>query len=235
MIAPVLRFFMRVCMEPRLLPGVRCSVLKTVKSWPSCRMTMPGRSNVALTLLICSLEGAISKIQAGQACGRIRNDSRHAGVLHVASANSQYKGPASTRSIVALLFLLCALGGGHVSFDFVGIAGEALAEQLVTGSCDENIVFDANTEIFFGNVDSGFDRHDHPGLQRAAIFARVVHIEPDVMSQAVNEIGTERFALTIFSVRVDVVVGNICQPVFFAFTKKIGARLDGRKRGILRA
>src|SRR5260370_23653295 len=57
---------MRVCMEPRLLPGVRCSVLKTVKSWPSCWMTMPGRSCVALTLLICSLRVSISKIQAGQ-------------------------------------------------------------------------------------------------------------------------------------------------------------------------
>src|SRR5260370_41882801 len=57
---------MRVCMEPRLLPGVRCSVLKTVKIWPSCWMTMPGRSCVALTLLICSLRVSISKIQAGQ-------------------------------------------------------------------------------------------------------------------------------------------------------------------------
>src|SRR5690348_2760558 len=91
MIAPVLRFFMRVCMEPRLLPGVRCSVLKTVKSWPSCWMTMPGRSCVALTLLIflcgpdqvgadCSLDRLrISEIQAGQEHGLIRNDSRHAG------------------------------------------------------------------------------------------------------------------------------------------------------------
>src|SRR5258708_7918631 len=52
MIAPVRRFLMRVCIEPRLLPGVRWSTLKIVKSWPSCRITMPGRSCVALTLLI---------------------------------------------------------------------------------------------------------------------------------------------------------------------------------------
>src|SRR5258708_21045357 len=49
---PFRRFFRRVCMEPRLLPGVRWSVLKIVKSWPSCWITMPGRSCVALTLLI---------------------------------------------------------------------------------------------------------------------------------------------------------------------------------------
>src|SRR5258708_39002120 len=52
MIAPVRRFLMRVCIEPRLFPGVRWSTLKIVKSWPSCRITMPGRSCVALTLLI---------------------------------------------------------------------------------------------------------------------------------------------------------------------------------------
>src|SRR5690349_17030211 len=103
MIAPVLRFFMRVCMEPRLLPGVRCSVLNTVKSWPSCWMTMPGRSCVALTLLISSLEVAISEIQAGQDCGRIRNDSRHAGAFLGPGAKKQYKVPSSARSIIGWL------------------------------------------------------------------------------------------------------------------------------------
>src|SRR5258708_25377076 len=52
MIAPVRRFLVRVCIEPRLVPGVRWAPLKIVESWPSCRITMPGRSCVALTLLI---------------------------------------------------------------------------------------------------------------------------------------------------------------------------------------
>src|SRR3989442_8283576 len=95
---------MRVCMEPRLLPGVRCSVLKTVKSWPSCWMTMPGRSCVALTLLICSLRGSISKIQAGQKCSRIRNESRPAGEKPTPSAKQQYKSPHSKWSIRLLLW-----------------------------------------------------------------------------------------------------------------------------------
>src|SRR5260370_34050261 len=81
-----------------------------VNSWPSCCMTMPGRSCVALTLLIvfcghraagCSLERLrISEIQAGQERGRIRNDSRHAEGKCAFSANAQYKGPHSSRSIV---------------------------------------------------------------------------------------------------------------------------------------
>src|SRR5260370_2976819 len=90
---------MRVCMEPRLVPGVRCSVLKTVKSCPWCWMTMPGRSCVALTLLIFSLEQLlISEIQAGQEHGRIRNDSRHAGAKSSADAYIQYSRSGSPGS-----------------------------------------------------------------------------------------------------------------------------------------
>src|SRR5260370_2673155 len=100
-----------------------------VKSWPSCWMTMPGRSCVALTLLICSLERSrISEIQAGQEHGRIRNDSRHAGRKNVSNAKQQYKCARSWRSIVvAFLGLLCALlGGGHDPFDLDCVAGEAV-------------------------------------------------------------------------------------------------------------
>src|SRR5712692_9222261 len=108
MIAPVRRFLMRVCMEPRLLPGVRWSTLKMVNSWPSCWMTMPGRSCVALTLLICSLESLlISEIQAGQGHGRIRNDSRYAGRNFMPSAKLKYKWPDSTRSIRILCHSVC--------------------------------------------------------------------------------------------------------------------------------
>ena len=55
MIEPVRRFFIRVCIDPRLFPGVRCSVLNTEKRSPSCTITIPGRNCVALMLLIVSL------------------------------------------------------------------------------------------------------------------------------------------------------------------------------------
>src|SRR6267143_3959096 len=114
MMEPVRRFLMRVCIEPRLLPGVRWSTLKMVKSWPSCWITMPGRSCVALTLLIVlcdpdwagidgSLESSlISEIPEGWRlplhCSR--NDSRHTGMKIKPSANVQYKGHDSRRSIL---------------------------------------------------------------------------------------------------------------------------------------
>src|SRR6202158_271851 len=321
-----------------------------VKSCPSCWMTMPGRSCVALTLLICSLERLrISEIQAGQEHGRIRNDSRHAGRKNVSNAKQQYKCVRLPRSITpsayrhsgivnvnqapstlflpielcfstvcregraifselgceipielgpgripvnmngnvmntqfafregiahqALIDILldlletvlmaqrmdegdvrriqpdlssescirvvnrfrvflnqatnnceisghfilnqattnCAIKGHfrwrsipvgfafcarqrgvrHDLFDFNGIAGEAFAEQFVTGFGDEDVVLDADAEILFGDVDAGLDGDDHAGLQRRAVLSGVVDIEGDMMAGAVNEIRAE--------------------------------------------
>src|SRR5258706_885280 len=167
-----------------------------VKSWPSCWMTMPGRSCVALTLLICSLERLrISEIQAGQEHGRIRNDSRHAGRKKVSNAKQQYKCARSWRSIVvALLGLLGALVGSdsHDLFDFNGIAGEAFAEQLVAGLGDEDVVLDADPEILFGYVDAGLDGDEHAGLHRRAVLSAAVVIPGDLMAVSAITIPCER-------------------------------------------
>src|SRR5260370_32303970 len=129
-----------------------------VKSWPSCWMTMPGRSCVALTLLIFSLGRLrISEIQAGQEHSRIRNDSRHAGRKNVSSAKQQYKCARSRRSIVvAFLRLFGALlgPGRHDFFDFGGGAREALAQKLVARFGDEHVLLHAHPAIFFRHLNS---------------------------------------------------------------------------------
>src|SRR5882762_6414858 len=208
-----------------------------VKSWPSCWMTMPGRSCVALTLLICSLERLrISEIQAGQEHGRIRNDSRHAGRKKVSNAKQQYKCARSWRSIVvALLGLLGALVGtdSHDLFDFNGIAGEAFAEQLVAGLGDEDVVLDADPEILFGYVDAGLDGDEHAGLQRRAVLSGVVDIEADMMAEAVNKIRAEGLAVAIFSVGVDVIVGELVNALV-ALGAVVRARLQRSDGRILR-
>src|SRR5580658_6685349 len=106
---------------------------------------MPGRSCVALTLLICSLNDCEFRkfLQAARSAMRCtRNDSRHAGRKCEPNANKQYKGPCSGRSIISLLWFFGALGGGigHDFFNFSGVAGEALAKELVAGFGDEDIV-----------------------------------------------------------------------------------------------
>src|SRR5580698_6891404 len=170
-------------------------------------MTMPGRSCVALTLLISSLNDCKFRkfLQAARSAMRCtRNDSRHAGRNVAPSANKQYKGPRSRWSIVLLCFF-GALGGGfgHDFFDFIGIAGEAFAQEFVAGFGDEDVVFDADAEIFLGDVNAGLDGDDHSWLERFAIIARVVDVEADVVAEAVNEILAQRFAVKIFAVRID--------------------------------
>src|SRR5215471_7507234 len=101
MIEPVRRFFIRVCIEPRLLPGVRCSVLKTEYRSPSCWMTIPGRRSVALMLLMF---GPIPCLNFGNSSGRPltrrrEGITRRADPKAVLSAKNQYKGRPATWSI----------------------------------------------------------------------------------------------------------------------------------------
>src|SRR5207249_2560287 len=125
-------------------------------------------------------------------------------------------------------------GGGHDFFDFIGIAREAFTEQLVAGFDDKDIVFDAHAEILFGDVDAGLNGNDHAGLESGAMVAGVVNVQADGMAEAVDEIGPEGFAMEIFPVRVDVVVGNFLHALV-AFAAKIHARLELGEGGVLRA
>jgi hypothetical protein len=129
---------------------------------------MPGRSCVALTLLMILCDPGQTGVKSSVGCyqfseipvglerSRIQNDSRHAGENFMPSAKLQYKGAESVGSIVALLGFLGALfrGAGHDLFDFIGIAGQALTEKFVAGIGDQHIVFDAHAEIFFRNIDA---------------------------------------------------------------------------------
>src|SRR6266403_3209056 len=216
---------MRVCMEPRLLPGVRWSTLKIVKSWPSCWMTMPGRSWVALTLLIVFtaverrrlLKIAISEIPASGLLSFTAARGMTRGTLEkiASSASKQYRRADSTRSIIASFRGPSALGGalGHYFFDFSGIAGQALAQELIAGLGDEHIIFDAHAEIFFEDVDAGLHGDDHAGLERSTVLAGIVDVEADVVAETVDVILAQRFSVQVFSVGIDVIVGNFVEAL----------------------
>src|SRR5947207_8327397 len=123
---------------------------------------------------------------------------------------------------------------GHDFFDFIGVAGEAFAEQLVAGFGYENIVFHAHAEILFRNVDAGLNSNDHTRLERGAVVAGVVNVQADVVTEAVDEIRAEGFAVKIFSVRVDVGVSNFLDALA-VFVTEIHARLERGEGGVLRA
>src|SRR4030081_2928518 len=116
----------------------------------------------------------------------LRAGSRRAVTESGYSANKQYRRGDSRRSIVGFLRSFGSLGGGlgHYFFDFGGIAGEALAQELVARFGDEHVVFDAHAEVFLGDVNTGLHRDDHAGLKRPAVFAGVVDVEADVVAEA---------------------------------------------------
>ena len=60
-----------------------------------------------------------------------------------------------------------------------------------------------------------------------------MHIESDVVTKAVNEILTERFAVLILAVRIDVVVGNL-EDALVALPAHIHAGLQRGHRRVLR-
>src|SRR6266853_1658167 len=152
------------------------------------------------------------------------------------SANKQYRRGDSTRSIVALLRVFGALGGGlgHYFFDFGGIAGQALAQELVAGFGDDYVVFDTHAKVFLGDVNGGLHGDDHAGLKRTAVFTGVVDVEAEVVAETVNVILAEGFSVEIFSVGVDVVARDFVDA-FVAFAAKIHARLEGGEGGVLGA
>src|SRR5712692_8069920 len=126
------------------------------------------------------------------------------------SANKQYRRADSTRSIVASFRGLGALVGalGHYLFDFGGVAGQALAEELVAGIGDEHVIFDAHAEVFFWDIDAGLHGDDHAGLERLAVLAGIVDVEADIVGEDMNVVLTQRFPVQIFSMGIDVVVGD---------------------------
>src|SRR5712672_4262139 len=135
-------------------------------------------------------------------------------------------------SIIAFQRVFGTLGGGlgHYFFDFGGVAGEALAQELVASFGDQDIVFDAHAEVFLGNVNTGLHGDDHAGLKRPAVLAGVVDVESDVMAESVNVVLAEGVSMEIFSVGIDVVAGNLVHALI-AFPAKVHARLEGGERG----
>src|SRR6267143_2045362 len=174
-------------------------------------MTMPGRSWVALTLLIVFtaverrrlLKIAISEIPASGLLSFTAARGMTRGTLEkiASSASKQYRRADSTRSIIASFRGLSALGGalGHYFFDFSGIAGQALAQELVAGFGDGQVVFNAHPEIFFRDVDARLHGDDHARLERLAGFSGVVDVEADVVAETVDVILAERVSVQVFS------------------------------------
>src|SRR5262249_28134778 len=109
---------------------------------------------------------------------------------------------------------------------------EFLAEESGASFSDEEIVFDADSEVFLWDVNTGLDGDDHAGLERLAALAGIVNVEANAMAETVNEVLAERLAVQILAVSVDVVVGDEEEGLFVVLAE-VGAGFDGGDGGIL--
>ena len=79
--------------------------------------------------------------------------------------------------------------GSHGVFHFVGGVGQCRGQfdQLAAG-VDVIHVFDSHSQLFFWNINAGFDGEDHARRKRNVVVAGVVDIQADVVAEAVDEI-----------------------------------------------
>ena len=80
-------------------------------------------------------------------------------------------------------------------FDSVGVRRERRGEHFRAGGGDEQDVFDADADAFFGDVDTRLDGDDVAGFEGLDGEAGVVDVEADVVAEAVGEVLAEGFAL----------------------------------------
>ena len=96
-------------------------------------------------------------------------------------------------------------------------------------------IFDSDAQLFFRNVDSGFQRKDHAFIQRSGLIG-VVHVQPNMMSQPMDEVLAQRIAMQIFSMRIDVIEGHFVQRVIVRTAFKFRfSNLKCLDRSVLRA
>jgi len=84
--------------------------------------------------------------------------------------------------------LFCVFGSlrrglGHYFFDFGGVAWETFAQEFVTRFGDQDIIFDAHTEIFLGDIDARLHGDNHARLERFAGVTGIVNIEANVVAE----------------------------------------------------
>ena len=75
-------------------------------------------------------------------------------------------------------------------------------------------------------------REDHSRSERSVVIAGIVDIEADEVAEAMDEVLAKSFAVQVFAVRVDVVVGDVVKRVGL-ITAQVG--FSGLKRGDGRA
>jgi len=103
------------------------------------------------------------------------------------------------------------LAAGEELFDFVRIPRQARRKNLRTVIRHLNDVFDPDANTLLRYVEAWFDGDHHIGGQRERGVIRIVYIQPHMMADAVSEILSQRFAVFVLAMRIEVVTSHLVQ------------------------
>ena len=102
-----------------------------------------------------------------------------------------------------------ALMSLHRSLDLVRGTGQVRGElHQLARRIDPIHVFNADTQLLFGNVDAGFKSDHHPGFERLVVVRGIVDIQANAMAQSVDKVLGQGLPVLIFAVAVPVFVGD---------------------------
>jgi predicted ATPase len=89
----------------------------------------------------------------------------------------------------------------HGTLYFVGRVGQGRTQIDQFSVCIHvKRVFNSRTELFFRNVDTGLDCEHCTGTERKRVIPGIMDCEADVVTQSMNEVFPERFAVQVFAV-----------------------------------
>src|SRR5690242_4494283 len=108
---------------------------------------------------------------------------------------------------------------------------QGCAQDSRSGLGHHHGVLDANPDILFRKIDARLDRQYGARTERHSGVAGIMYVQPDIVPQAVDKILSQRLAMGILAVGVDVVVGDLLERVSFA--AQAHARLDRGDSGLL--
>jgi hypothetical protein len=103
----------------------------------------------------------------------------------------------------------------HCFLNFIGRAGQAMAQhdQFAVLPNSKNVL-NADTQLFFRNVNPWLKGKDHAFIERQRGIVGIMNVQAHVMSQSVDEIFSQRFAMKIFAMGIDVIKRHLIQRIW---------------------
>src|ERR1700722_4247609 len=118
--------------------------------------------------------------------------------LHAASMPAP-KQPAMTATYPSVRFVRLL---ANQPLDFLGFPRERSAQIFRSVRSYQYGVFNPDTDILFRNVYARLDGDHHARLKRRIHIARIMNVEPDVMTEPVGKVPAQRLAMQGVAMRI---------------------------------